>query len=704
MLAAGVVAALLPQMARGAEPVRTLVHCDQTVSSSIRLDNNLTCSGRGLLLDTSGVTVDLNGHHITRSPAGASIGIEIANGVSDVVVRNGVVRGFDSGVVVPGSNNQVDHLLLVGNLHAISTGGPGHRILKNRIVRGVGSDNTGISLFGPETKKNTVADNEILGTNFGINVRGEAKNNLIERNVLTAVKLQGILVQDSSKNKVRENRLDAANGINVGVADGVAEDNEVSRNVVRHATNGIDLGGTSGSAPGGPARTSVLANTVEDNDLAGIHVATGTETLVKGNRVRRNGMHGVESATSSLEVSDNVLNANGYEDGEAVPDQTGLGLEAPVGVTGSGNTAKGNDDPDGCEPALCTVTVAPLPPDVTLAECGKDITTDIKLGNSLYCSGDALDVLADGVTIDLNGHHLFGSGTGAGIDNGAGNQNVTVKNGVITGFANGIDHRPGASGDPDGAVVDSVLVGGVGTGLFLWDGDGAKVLDSRIVDANQTGLYFLQAAGAKVKRTQVTGTGGSGASFDTSSTSASVVDSTVTGAGLTGIRFSQDFGSPSGGGSVIRTAVKASGGEGIYYATDELSGGSPIRIEDNIIATSGLDGLSIDGDQTGVFNVEGNISKRNSRYGYLVSGGVFVDLIANKAIDNGFDGMKADVAGPVFSENVANHNGFADSNPAPDTFGYGISALNGAQKPNNSAANNDVVPGDPQCNPASLCP
>ena len=66
--------------------------------------------------------------------------------------------------------------------------------------------------------------------------------------------------------------------------------------------------------------------------------------------------------------------------------------------------------------------------------CGDTLTSDTTLTANLACSGTALVVGADGITIDLNGYTISGDGTGLGIDNTGGYDNVTIKNGTITGF------------------------------------------------------------------------------------------------------------------------------------------------------------------------------------------------------------------------------------------------------------------------------
>ena len=73
---------------------------------------------------------------------------------------------------------------------------------------------------------------------------------------------------------------------------------------------------------------------------------------------------------------------------------------------------------------------------VTLA-CGDEITSDILVENDLACAGDGLLVLADDITINLNGHTLAGNGTGNGITV-RGRSGVTIKNGLIRDFLTGI--------------------------------------------------------------------------------------------------------------------------------------------------------------------------------------------------------------------------------------------------------------------------
>jgi nitrous oxidase accessory protein NosD len=93
---------LLPQLAAAATSSPE-VRCGDVLTADTTLTTDLDCTGNGLVITTSGVTLDLAGH--TVSGAGTGVGVAIADEpagapVSDVTVRNGRIRGFDTGVLV----------------------------------------------------------------------------------------------------------------------------------------------------------------------------------------------------------------------------------------------------------------------------------------------------------------------------------------------------------------------------------------------------------------------------------------------------------------------------------------------------------------------------------------------------------------------------------------------------------------------------
>jgi parallel beta-helix repeat protein len=72
------------------------------------------------------------------------------------------------------------------------------------------------------------------------------------------------------------------------------------------------------------------------------------------------------------------------------------------------------------------------------AVCGQVLRSSITLSNNLLaCAGDGLVIGAGGITVDLNGHLVQGTGLGVGIRN-AGHHDVTITGGTIRNFDSGV--------------------------------------------------------------------------------------------------------------------------------------------------------------------------------------------------------------------------------------------------------------------------
>ncbi|MBK9053060.1 MAG: right-handed parallel beta-helix repeat-containing protein [Chloroflexi bacterium] len=97
----------------------------------------------------------------------------------------------------------------------------------------------------------------------------------------------------------------------------------------------------------------------------------------------------------------------------------------------------------------------------------------------LGCLGDGLIIGADGLTIDLGGYTLTGTGLGAGILNDGYNF-VTVRNGTIQGFNYGVQLNPGTALN----ILELLTVSiNLGSGIILQDADDG--LNGNIVRNNE---------------------------------------------------------------------------------------------------------------------------------------------------------------------------------------------------------------------------
>lgn len=110
--------------------------CGDTVTASVVLQNDLVCNGDGLYLQSSSsaITVDMHGHSILGSGAGA--GLYVLPSAADIVVENGTVSGFASGILNDAYSPTLtlDNLSITGNQGGVGSIIPGPTTLTNSTV------------------------------------------------------------------------------------------------------------------------------------------------------------------------------------------------------------------------------------------------------------------------------------------------------------------------------------------------------------------------------------------------------------------------------------------------------------------------------------------------------------------------------------------------------------------------------------------
>jgi parallel beta-helix repeat protein len=158
---------------------------------------------------------------------------------------------------------------------------------------------------------------------------------------------------------------------------------------------------------------------------------------------------------------------------------------------------------------LCAAACAlPTPAwaDETTVGCGQVITESIKLANDLpNCPGIGLEVGAPKITIDLNGHTIDGTGgsIASGIDNSptgvstTGHSEVKIKDGTITGFADGISLGTGANRND----IERILAIDNGTdGIHADRVDRLDISKSNSFQNTDDGIQLDSVTNARVKR------------------------------------------------------------------------------------------------------------------------------------------------------------------------------------------------------------
>jgi parallel beta-helix repeat protein len=141
--------------------------------------------------------------------------------------------------------------------------------------------------------------------------------------------------------------------------------------------------------------------------------------------------------------------------------------------------------------------------------CGALVTADLTLAANLVdCPGDGLVVGASGITVDLRDHTIDGDddgglGGGAGIRIQGPNGGVTVRNGTIAGFSEGIQIEQGSTAN---RLTGLAVVGNV-RGISLSNAGRNIVERSTVSDSDLDGIRVDGAAsvGNEVSRNVIVG-------------------------------------------------------------------------------------------------------------------------------------------------------------------------------------------------------
>jgi hypothetical protein len=190
-----------------------------------------------------------------------------------------------------------------------------------------------------------------------------------------------------------------------------------------------------------------------------------------------------------------------------------------------------------------------------ITACAQTVTTNAVLTQDLVCSGNGIDIGASGITIDLKGFTVRGDGGVGdhGIDDTGGHDRVTLKNGVVRGFYDGIR----AESADRFSVTNVVASGNTVWGIIVFGND-ASVSSST---ASGNAQYGIGVAGERAAIKSSTAAGNT------------YVDVSVTG----------DFGRV--------TSITASGSQyGISI------GGDGVSVKSSTASGNGFDGIFVDGD------------------------------------------------------------------------------------------------------------
>jgi hypothetical protein len=242
--------------------------------------------------------------------------------------------------------------------------------------------------------------------------------------------------------------------------------------------------------------------------------------------------------------------------------------------------------------ALLLVGVAPeaQAAGVPFTGCGQVVTTSVFLTQNWSCPGSSgIVVGASGISIDLKGFVLNGDRSSGhyGIDDSAGYDRITVRNGALRNFDYGFFGPSQADSISIGKLVAS---GSNFDGIYI-AGDNATISSSSGVGNGFDGI-FVNGDSAHIQSS----VGSGNKTFEGISVSgdnAKITSSNASGNGFDGLRVSGDF--------AKITSVTATGNhifEGILVQGDSL------KISSSIASGNGNNGILLLGDAAVIKGVQ----------------------------------------------------------------------------------------------------
>ena len=268
--------------------------CGDTLTVSTTLDADLNCTGDGLNIGASHMTLNLGGHTLSFVGSGGSVGVR-ADGFSNLVIQNGTIRGFSTGV----SLNSVDASVVRGLTISESSDWGVHLngSSSNRIEANVVADNgNGIGL-ATGSHRNKIIRNEVSGADGG----GIAAENTSDRNQISANRISGaleaiVLQSGSDYNNVNRNTIIDSGSTGVNILTN-SDGNKLFKNTIYG--HGI-------AVQNGSDDTRVIRNMVEGSPLAAVNVLHSLRTKILGNTF----VDGARGVMVQAESRDAVVRGN----------------------------------------------------------------------------------------------------------------------------------------------------------------------------------------------------------------------------------------------------------------------------------------------------------------------------------------------------------------------------------------------------------
>jgi hypothetical protein len=348
-----------------AAPLGVPVTCDSKLTTSYIFTADLACPEFGFTVAAPGLTIDLNGHTISK--IGDSPNSQAIFAAAGTTIKNGTVRGFNIGIDIPEGGVRIASIKFLQNNQAIVGSSSGPNLDESRITNntfdgaGVAGDSSGINYgFGggsPVYVGANTFSNLSSGVGFSFWIDASIVDNTFT-NSGAAISLYTVGDATISRNTI------SFSGIGISLGQEV-ERTSVIGNTVHHSQIGIQLKDLPDPRHGGDTDNVIRTNNLSNNGAAGIAVIDlfGAKNLViDGNTTSTNGF--APAGATNDPIGTDPLNDGIYVNvvaGSTVTltnnhanNNADHGIEAVGVTTSSGNTAFGNHGSSQCVGVTCS--------------------------------------------------------------------------------------------------------------------------------------------------------------------------------------------------------------------------------------------------------------------------------------------------------------------------------------------------------------
>jgi parallel beta-helix repeat protein len=232
--------------------------CTITNSGSYYVISNLHSTGHGIVIETSGVSVDLMGFSITGDGGSGDSGIHVDGApnaaIEELVIKGGRISGFFYGLHCQYMNNsRIEQMVVSGNtnvgvyLHGDNGGQCNGNTIADCTISG--NAGSGVYLHGEngQCNGNTIAnctssDNDGFGVYLNGESNGKCDGNTIRGNTVSKNAARGISLYYAQGNRVAANHVWGTTGApDYGIRTVNTTDNFILKNTCVGHTHNFDL-------------------------------------------------------------------------------------------------------------------------------------------------------------------------------------------------------------------------------------------------------------------------------------------------------------------------------------------------------------------------------------------------------------------------------------------------------------------------------